>query len=31
MNKYIVTAALSMLVGIYIGYNEEDELEEICQ
>ena len=30
MNKYIVSAALGMIVGIYIGYHEEDELEEIC-
>lgn len=30
MNKYIVSAALGMIVGIYIGYQEEDELEEIC-
>lgn len=30
MNKYVVSAALGMVVGIYIGYSQEEELEDFC-
>ncbi|MEG0330240.1 MAG: hypothetical protein RSC10_01785 [Longicatena sp.] len=30
MNKCFVSAGLALMVGIYIGYNQEEELEDIC-
>ena len=30
MNKYMVSAALGMVLGIYIGYSQEEELEDFC-
>lgn len=30
MNKCLLSAALGMALGIYIGYSQEDELDDMC-
>lgn len=31
MNKCMIAATLGFLVGMYIGYSKEDEINDICR
>lgn len=30
MNKCMLSAAAGLLIGMYIGYSKEDEIEDLC-
>lgn len=31
MNKCIVFATLGLIVGMYIGYSQDEEIEDLCR
>lgn len=31
MNKCFISAALGLIVGMYIGYSQEEELDDLCR